>query len=177
MALLALGALGPSNEHDIVGLLTKKLDAFMALERERALIGLGYLGPDAKPALEKITALMNNPDKSVQPQAAFAYWKITGEAGPAMEVLAATLQDYNFRDETVQRLGEMGSVAAPLVPELINLLRDEDDSIRESAIQTLEKLGPVAKQALPKLRTIAKNDSDLLIQEAAKSAIKAIQKR
>lgn len=175
MAYLTLGALGPSPDHDIVGLLTKRLDAFHLLDRERALIGLGYLGKDARPALDKIEALMRNPEKSAQAQAAFAYWKITGETEQPLNVLADCLASYDFRMNAVDRAGDMGAVASSLVPKMLPLLDEPDDeALREAVILAFGKMGPAAKDAIGKLQSIANYDSDILMQETAKLALESI---
>ncbi len=176
MAYLTLGALGPSPDHDIVGLLTKRLDAFHLLDRERALIGLGYLGQDARPALEKIEGLMGNPEKSAQAQAAFAYWKITGDGERPLKVLAECLESYDFRMNAVDRAGDMGAAASSLVPKMLTLLDEPDDeALRESVILAFGKMGPAAKQAISKLQSIANYDDDILMRETARIALESIQ--
>lgn len=176
MAYLTLGALGPSPDHDIVGLLTKRLDAFHLLDRERALIGLGYLGKAAEPALEKIEGLMGNPQKSAQAQAAFAYWKITGETERPLKVLAECLESYDFRMNAVDRAGDMGAAASSLVPKMTTLLDEPDDeALREAVILAFGKMGPAAKGASSKLRSIAGYDEDILMRETARLALESIE--
>lgn len=176
MAYLTLGALGPSPDHDIVGLLTKRLDAFHLLDRERALIGLGYLGKEAQPALDKIEGLMGNPEKSAQAQAAFAYWRITGETERPLKVLAECLESYDFRMNAVDRAGDMGAVASSLVPKMITLLDEPDDeALREAVILAFGKMGPAAKGAVSKLKSLAGYDDDLLMRETARIALESIE--
>ncbi|MEM9411540.1 MAG: HEAT repeat domain-containing protein, partial [Planctomycetota bacterium] len=53
-ASIALGAIGPHEEYDVVELLEAELDEFYLIYRERALEGLAHLGEKAKPAIPKI---------------------------------------------------------------------------------------------------------------------------
>lgn len=175
-AYVTLGMLGPSPDHDIVGLLTKRLDTFYLLDKERALIGLGYLGAESKPALEKIQALMKDPEKSCQVEAAFAYWKITGEPDRPLRTLEQCLDSYDFRLNAVARAGDMGGVAVSLLPKMLKLLDEpDDDALREAVILSCERMGPAAKEAIPRLQTLIANEQDYQIKETARKALEAIQ--
>ena len=90
-ASIALGAIGPHEEYDVVELLSEKLTEFYLVDRERALVGLAYLGPQAKKALPAVEKLMADPSKSVEHVAARTRWKITGEVEPSVQVLIKLL--------------------------------------------------------------------------------------
>ena len=175
-AYVTLGMLGPSLDHDIVGLLTKRLDTFYLLDKERALIGLGYLGDNAKPALEKIEGLMRDPEKSCQAEAAYAYWKISGESEKPLRTLEQCLDSYDFRLTAVERAGDMGAVAVSLLPKMLKFLDEADETaLHESVILACERMGPAAKDAIPRLQAVLANEQDYQLRETARKALEAIQ--
>ena len=177
MALVTLGSIGLSDEHDILGILTGKLDSFYALERERSLAGLGRLGSAALAAKPKIVQLMNDPSKSAVAQAAYAYWRITGDDQQALVALNLAINDINSQMPAIEHLGQMGEAAGPAVPALIHLLDDEEDSTREAVVLALGRIGPAASAATSKLSRMSGNDSDELIREKAKLALAAINSK
>lgn len=175
-AYVTLGILGPSPDHDIVGLLTNRLDSFYLLDKERALIGLGHLGAEAKPALEKIEGLMRDPEKSCQAEAAFAYWKITGESARPLKTLAQCLESYDFRTTAVERAGDMGAIAVSLLPKMLKFLDEPDETaLHEAVILACERMGPAAQEAIPRLQSLVANEQDYQLRETARKALTVIQ--
>jgi len=175
-AYVTLGILGPSPDHDIVGLLTNRLDSFYLLDKERALIGLSHLGPAAKPALEKIEGLMRDPEKSCQAEAAYAYWKISGESERPLKTLEQCLDSYDFRQTAVDRAGDMGALSVSLLPKLLKFLDEPDETaLHEAVILACERMGPAAKDAIPRLQTLLANEQDYQLRETARKALEAIQ--
>ncbi len=174
-ATVALGAIGPVEEYDVVAILDGKLDEFLLLDKQRALKGLALIGPPAKAALPNIERLMNDNSKSCPHDAAYAYWKISGDSKLPVSVLVELLSNVDFQAETIDLLGDMGPAAKSSVPELIKLLGSDEVHLRESAVLSLGAIGPGAKAALPALRKM-KNDPDLLVRSAAARSIKEIGK-
>lgn len=172
-AAVALGAIGPTEKHDVVGLLTQKLKAFTQIEKERALIGLAHIGPEAKSALPEVERLMNDVSKSAQCQAALTYWRITGDSDKTINVLVEQLSDVSYKREAIQRLGEMGPTAAPALTELVKELKNPEVDIRELAVMAIKNMGAAGKPAIPDLQALL-NNKDLLLRQAAGDAIKAI---
>jgi HEAT repeat protein len=70
-------------------------------------------------------------------------------------------------------LAEKGSQAAPAVPRLIELLRDNDQYLVTQALRALEAIGPGAHEAIPILIGLAR-DEDYFIRVRARAALKAI---
>ncbi len=173
-ASIALGAIGTHEEYDVVALLSERLDRFYLVDRQRALIGLAYLGKDAKSALPKIEQLMQDESKSVQHTAAQTYWKVTGDSEKAVACLIPLVSKLEIAIEAMGVLEELGPLASDAVPVLIKQIETGESAYREAAIYALASMGPQAKSAIKPLREL-KNDKDLLIREAALLAITKIE--
>ena len=173
-ATIALGAIGPVEEYDVVEILDGKLDDFLLLDKQRALQGLALIGPPARAALPNIKRLMADKSKSCPHDAAYAYWKVTGDSEGASVALVDLLEDVDYVADTIEILGDMGPAAKESVPKLVVLLSSTEDHLREGAALALGAIGPDAKSALPALER-AKSDPDLLIRSAAQRAIQEIQ--
>src|SRR5262249_29905417 len=76
----------------------------------------------------------------------------------------------NVRVRAAKALGEIGPAAAPAIPDLAELLRDEDVSVRLAAVTALGEIGPAAKEAVPILIE-ALQDADAEISAAAVTAL------
>lgn len=180
-AAVALGAIGPSTELDTAKFLAGTLDAFNQLEKQRSLLGLAKMGPEAISVADQVRETMRDRQKRVMPHAAFALWKITGETDEPLEVLRAGLNDPNETDTTLELVSQMQAAAEPLVDEIINIanLTDKDvESWREAAIIALGNIGPGAKAGLPALEQIANDKSlDAIIRFYAREAIDKISKK
>ncbi|HMP80372.1 MAG TPA: HEAT repeat domain-containing protein, partial [Pirellulaceae bacterium] len=160
-----LGALGPVEGIDVVGAISAKLDAFYHLEKERALIGLGYLGKAAAPALPKIKSLMgdsadptNQTSRSVMPRAALTYYLVSGDLERTLSVLEALLESPSYENETILRIAELRDKAKPLVPGLIKKLDASEEFTREQAVWALAEIGAAAAEAIGKLKQLADRD-------------------
>ena len=174
-ASIALGAIGTHAEYDVVDLLEQRLDRFYVIDRQRALEGLAFLGNEAKSTLPKIKQLMTNPEKSVQHTAARSYWKITGDADAAADVLTKLVPTMVYGADAMDIIGEMGPAAKKAVPEIIKQLKSPEVTTREAACYALASIGPDAKAAIEPLQEL-KTDKDLLIRAVAEMAIEEITK-
>lgn len=173
-ASIALGAIGPHEDYDVVKLLDERLDRFYLIDRQRALEGLAYLGDHAKPTLPKVEKLMKDLSKSVPHTAARTHWKITGDAGKAIEVLVRLVPSMDFGVDSMDVLAEMGHEAKPAVPNLVKQLESPEAPTREAAIYALAAIGKGAKDAIGPLKKMDK-DEDVLIRAAAEMAIGKIK--
>lgn len=173
-ALIALGAIGPNPDFDVVELLGKHLDVFLQPERDRALIGISYLGKNAMALREKVEGLLNDVDKNVQPQAALALWKMTGDSQRSLKALVAMSQTVNLEYEALNAIYQMGSEAAPAVDDIAKHLENADSAMRAVAVEILENLGPVAAPHRESLEQLAKNDSDPLVRFYCERALKKL---
>lgn len=174
-ATVVLGAIGESDQHDILEILTEQLDAFTQVEKQRAMIGLGHLGSKAKPALQKVTELMKDPSKNCQAQAAVTIWQITGDPEICLNVLKALLPSIDYKFTVLEHVANLGPVAGPLAEVVAKELDAEDVGIRELAVVALGKIGPDAKATIPQLKKLL-SDDDALLRQAVTDAIKAIEK-
>ena len=180
-AAIALGAIGLSEEYDVVTELKQKLNAFTQIEKERALIGLGYLGEKAKAAVPEIEELMTTPSRNCTVPAATARWRITGDHQMSVNTLLKRMDNISDRTNAVQELEKFGPLAADAVQPLIDLLKSQDpividnEALRESAIITLGSIGAKAKSAIPVLKDVAQNSKDALMRYSANESIEAIK--
>ena len=129
------------------------------------------IGPDAYPAIPRVTALLSHPDPFVRIGATHTLGAIgafpktpprphevappapTPSAPAVAEALRAALRDDSAQvvDVAARYLSRLGPLAAAALPDAIALL-DHDESGRRGAAHTLIRgLGPQAVAAVPKL--------------------------
>jgi len=173
-AMIALGAIGPVEGVDSVGILREWVNAFTVTDRERSLEGLALLGPLAVSAKDDVEKLMLDRSKSVMPNAAYTYWRITGDQAKALELLVLYLDKYDFRNASLVKLGEMGPAAASATGKIALLLTSDEAGIRESALLALKGIGPAAREAIPHVRVVAESDEDQLLRDMAKEVLESI---
>jgi hypothetical protein len=119
---------------------------------------------------------MRDPEKSCQAEAAFAYWKITGETERPLKTLDQCLDSYDFRLTAVERAGDMGAVSVSLLPKMLKFFDEPDEAaLQEAVILACERMGPAAKEAIPRLQAMLANDKDYQMRETARKALGAIQ--
>ena len=175
LALVALGAIGEHDEYNVLELLTKKLDAFLLIEKQRAMEGMALMGENAKPALKKIESLIDNNSKSAMCSAAYAYWKITGDETKAIAKLKKLLDSRSFADEAIQTIGRMGDSAKTLVP-VLKLHLDSPEAVRrENAVFALGDIGAAAEPAIDRLKKMAADDKDAGIRGLARIRFQMIK--
>ena len=174
-AMIALGAIGPVDGHDIAGVLGAKLTAFTQVEKERALKGLANMGRDGESTKEEVEKMMTDEQRRCMPQAAVTYAAITGEPEKPLEVLRALLNNDTYRVRALEGLGAMGADSASAIEDVVKLLNHADAATRESAVMTLGKIGPSAKSSLEPLSGLA-NDSDPLVRQAVSEALERINR-
>ncbi|MFD4935574.1 hypothetical protein [Streptomyces virginiae] len=130
---------------------------------------LADLGPLAAAHADTVRALMQSPGAWTRVAAAHAYWRITGDAEPAVPVLLAEVDpDWAGRPampvrEAVHRLGEIGAPAATAVPRLVRILAQEerlshpyererilvDAAYVRTLTEALERIAPGAAGSVP----------------------------
>ena len=174
-AATALGAIGKHEDYDVLELLSKKLDAFLLIEKQRALEGMAFLGEDAKTKLPEIEKLMRDKSKSAMCSAAYAHWRVTGNSDKAIETLKSLLHSRSFADEAIQTIGRFGAEAKSLVPDLKIQLNSIEPVRRENAIWALGDIGKDAAPAIEQLKKISKSDKDAGIRGLAKIRIQMIE--
>ncbi len=172
-AAVVLGSIGPTAKSDTAQILGDNLNAFLQVEKQRTLLGLAHLGPEASKVAEQVRALMFDESKHVMPHAAYTLWKITNQAEPTLEVLKKTLADRSYFEDSVELVGKMQSAGAPLVDDLIAHLDSEEPDLREIIVVALGNIGPSAAAAKSVLNKLSQ-DPDVLLRYAAREALKQI---
>ena len=181
-AALCLGAIGPtSSDVDVAELLAKQLQPredgrpISPIEQQRVLTGLGYLGPEATKALDTVREKLNGKNQFVRGHAAFALWKITGDADEAGGVFRMLLNDSTSVNDAVFLVGKMGPDALILAPDVANALNSSQPATRELAVTAIGNMGSAAASYKPKVKSLL-NDNDPLVRMAARKAMENLKK-
>jgi HEAT repeat protein len=181
-AALCLGAIGPtSSDVDVAELLAKQLQPredgrpISPIEQQRVLTGLGYLGPEATKTLDTVREKLNGKNQFVRGHAAFALWKITGDADEAGSVFRMLLNDSTSVNDAVFLVGKMGPDALILAPDVANALNSSQPATRELAVTAIGNMGSAAASYKPKVKSLL-NDNDPLVRMAARKAMENLKK-
>ncbi|GGM83354.1 hypothetical protein ACFFX1_37465 [Dactylosporangium sucinum] len=142
---VAAAALGPAAAEAVPDLLAGPIDLMTAT-------ALGRIGPDAAAAVPALRATLDRDDRIVEAAAAVALWEITGEARPAVEVLARHLDDpWDATTVAADAAGRLGPAGAALEAPLRALVDTDDDHIHVAAAQALWRVAGDADTPLPAL--------------------------
>jgi HEAT repeat protein len=149
-----------------------------------AVMSLGAMGRPAlasefglsRQALEKAK---RDSDKSVQIWAAVALMAVDRVTKEGLTDVARHLgpkeKDGMAKVTAMRALGAMGKEAKPRIPDIINLVDDDDPLIAATAIDVLGQLGSVARDAIPALKKVTeKKDQTVYFKDAANAAIALI---
>jgi HEAT repeat protein len=126
-----------------------------------AVRALGALGPAAKDAVPALTELLKHKSWWIISVAAEALGAIGPDARSAVPVLHRLLPGPGGRPEegvsyarlaTAKALWRLEGRPEPVVPVLIQLLKDQDRYVRKEAADALGQMGPKASAAGPELR-------------------------
>ncbi|MCH7729539.1 MAG: tetratricopeptide repeat protein, partial [Planctomycetes bacterium] len=123
---------------------------------------LGQIGPEAKEAVPRLEALLNDQNEPVI--------RAAGDAlrcmGPvALKPLLEGMLNENpiTRAVSAQAIGKMRSVSDDAIQTMIHALKDPNQAVRESAI---EALGEIGTPAIPALRRAIRNENPTISQRA-----------
>jgi len=150
----ALGAIGiaPGGAAaPAVAQLRKSLARGQVAIRSHAARALGNLGPVAKEAVGDLVKALQDREPNVRREAAQALGKMGPVAKAAVPALAAAMNDVDG-SVTMQAAMALGRIGPDAVPQLIQLLRDEN--LRHLAVMILADLGPAAKPAVETLASM-----------------------
>ncbi len=175
--LMTLGSIGSSPEIDVVEKLSEHLTAGQYKERLSALEGLARLGPAAKSTAGRLKELMNDKNLGVYGQAAYTYFRVTGELDPAIPVLKAALENPSKEHEILEIIGRLGRAGEPLTDTLVRKLSSPDTFTREYAVIALKNIGVDSSDVISELRRIASSDPDLFVREHANVALQQLQQK
>lgn len=146
----------------LYGWLLKHADAAAAgdrASRDQAELAIRNIGSNALPTL---LAWISKRDTPLRKKVLAAL----GERGRAMLHLHQA-QDYHAL--TTYACGVLKSLAKPMVPDLVILLKDSDPYVRSSAAFALDQIGPTAEAAIPALV------DSLADREAMNNAMQALK--
>jgi HEAT repeat protein len=160
-ATYVLGSMGTKALDSIPDLVNALKDDDEKL-RGAAAFALGEMGPKAKAALDPLEQFAKCGTASDCVAAAGALYKIDPSNADSVRLLKSALkvEIVSIRLEAVNDLRRMGPKAAPAVPELCALLKeDKDADVRAVVARALELIGPSARAAVPVLKYALKNDT------------------
>ena len=172
---IALGAIGPIENFDTAEMLGSRVNTFVHMEKVRALKGLALMGDEASSQKEIIEAAMNKPNGRVRPDAAFAFYRVTGETETPVKTLVESLSSVNYRDSALSFLRLMGPDAKSAIPAVRNMLDDESVAIQESAVLVLGNMGAVAADEINAIKRLSSSD-DPLLRQAVSESVAAIER-
>jgi HEAT repeat protein len=143
---------------------------------------IAMLGPDARPLLSELQAIMiKNRFWDAQEELVVTFKKCGPEGATGLATVLKTLHDPKSphfapddeRSKTLLReIGEMGAQAKNEVPLLVELLQ-ESDSLRPQILDALGGIGPAASAAIPAVEALLK---DAALAEPARIALRRMGK-
>ena len=139
-----------------------------------ALRRLGDLGLAARPAAGELLKIANDPRHPNRDDAALALARTGGaDAAVLIPVARDCFGSRHLRARTTgaKIAGALGPAAAPLVPELVGLLRDGDYPVRAAAADALASAGDTAAAALSELHLLYRMTLDTASRVAAVRAL------
>ncbi len=124
--------------------------------------------------LPRLQELTKTPSFSTRSKTWTTIWELTGDQRARAMQMASLLEgDARMEGNTIKALGQMGTNAAPAVPQLARLVSGQDMRIAALAAEALGKIGPAAFEAAPALEQATKHPYRT-VQEAAAEALKKI---
>jgi hypothetical protein len=116
-------------------------------------------------------------DRRIQAAAARAMLQLAPKDPRSVEAFALLAERTQSEDRlsAVIAVRQSGAAGAALVPQLMNMAKDEDPLIRREAITTLGTLGPIAAPAATMLERLCA-DRDPQIAERARAALKQVRR-
>jgi HEAT repeat protein len=135
--------------------------------RKNAVTNIGDIGIPAREAMPALLRMAQHDHISLRSWAINQGLGHMGAAG--VTAVKPFLRQPQLRTTAVVTLGEMGSIAAGTVPDLLPLLNDKTWWTRVQVCRALKSMGPAAQGALPALRSALPNAEPrcrIAIQEA-----------
>ncbi|MDA0835581.1 MAG: HEAT repeat domain-containing protein [Planctomycetota bacterium] len=158
--------------------------------RVAAMNAISHLGDAGKPSLPVIRQGLTDESPAVRVAAAWATWKIDGNADATVPVLFAALEVEgetfltrpffisewmpDHRIIAVLHLGQMTKRKAEIASKLITLLDDEDEIVQCMTLRSLGKLGECGPEIIEAVREKSKGEND--IGSEAKNTLKRLTK-
>jgi HEAT repeat protein len=146
-AALALAEIGPAAVKELVK--AAKPPA-LASVRQRALLALSKMGPDAKEALSTLREALQDRHTPCRSLAAIALGELGADAKAAIPELSKALGD---NDEGVRKQAAiaLANIGPESLPALRIMVEDDDWAVRLVGVQALAYHGPEAEELVPDL--------------------------
>ena len=167
-ACLSLSRIGVQKNVDIVKPIEKMTGDYSAVVRERAFESLANLGGDAKAALPTVQELLRKKSFNNRVDAAYAAYRISGDATEPMEVLVELAGVLDFELDALQMLGKMGPAAKECVPALLEMLDAKDPDKRFEIVQTLRRVAVTDRKVIVELTRLARTDPNAEVRRVAR---------
>jgi len=118
--------------------------------RRNAVWGLGKLGPDARPAVGHLVAVLKDSDPRTATGAAQTIGAVGATAADAVPALAEAMRGTNV---VLCRMAAkaLSQIGTPALPTLVTHLKHHDPFVRGEAAVALGWIGPAASAAVPHL--------------------------
>ncbi|HLH52519.1 MAG TPA: HEAT repeat domain-containing protein [Verrucomicrobiae bacterium] len=141
MAAFGFYALGPMGK-GAVPALTESLQDRDAGVVYHAARSLGFIGPDAEPAIPRLLALVHHPNRTIAWTAISSLAKIRKEPAVVVPTFITNLLSTNviLHDRTLVALGDFGEQAKAATPFILPFLNDADEMTRWDASNALTRI-------------------------------------
>jgi HEAT repeat protein len=139
---------------------------------------LARIGPDARAALPILLDLLVKDPGPYTADLALAAVMIDPEGGAsALRWIGDRLPRDNGNDaySLAERVPLLGPRAAPLLPDLLRMLKATTPAFRQNAVEALKAIGPNARDALPQLKEAAQQDPDADVRRSAAEVVAALE--
>ena len=173
-ALQALGGIGVANDQDVKPLFEKGVVAFHQTIKERAVLGIGYLGKKkGKEFIPLVVSTIEDTRYHNKPYSALTLYRIGGPLETVTRTLLAAIKEPAFELDVIQKLGELGPDGKQTLPRLKPYLDSADDGMKALVIGSIGKIG-LDDESRGKLKTIM-IEGDYLSVRAAREVLDADQ--
>ena len=111
-----------------------------------AFLAFYALGPQAKPAIPKLTRMLNDQNDPANAHAAAAVLGLLGDDGlrPLVAVLTNQQREPILRSNVAWQISILATNKALAIPALVSILEDPDSDVRAAATNALLKIDPQA---------------------------------
>jgi len=130
--------------------LTRKLASTNGQPQAATAELLWHIDPNNTAIVPALKQVMQHTNSAMRAHAAYWYWKVTGDATTAINVIIAGLEEPPSSASQMfpQWLGQMEAAARPAVPVLKKALWHHNIYARRNARKALEKIDPAALDVL-----------------------------
>jgi HEAT repeat protein len=165
-AAKALGGMGPGAKEAIPALMSNLKHGDNDVQRE-VIDALALIGPDAKPPVVAALSAREARERSGAATTLAGMGRSAQDAAPAMLEQLGKETEAAVRVSLLTALPKIGADPKTLVPQLIEALKDPNDSIRHAAINGLLSFPAARKQIVESLTALLRDPNKDMSQRAA----------